>query len=224
MDNQQDEWRPAILRYRPHRRNNAASFTDRMHLNTYRSSDEANQGKALLTELLGPIQTGKESLAKSSDETPGENHLRRNAGIGGLPALGPADVQGGAGEVDLIPAEIHQFAHPEAVAVGRQDHSGVAVTVRVPLGGIRQAGHFGIGQILVDSQGQDQSEMGRRPYELFPSRRGGNIKLKPPPTSRPVAHEQQKRPSVCARCEALVLLSRIRSWQTLQSDEGPRHR
>ena len=61
MDNQQDEWRPAILRYRPHRRNNAASFTDRMHLNTYRSSDEANQGKALLNELLGPIQTGKES-------------------------------------------------------------------------------------------------------------------------------------------------------------------
>ena len=42
--------------------------------------------------------------------------------------LDPADVQGGRGEVDLVPAQVRQLARPEAVAVGHKDHR------RVPVG------------------------------------------------------------------------------------------
>jgi len=43
--------------------------------------------------------------------------------------LGPADVQGRSVEVDLIPAKVGEFGHAQAVAVGDEDHGGVAVTV-----------------------------------------------------------------------------------------------
>jgi hypothetical protein len=39
----------------------------------------------------------------------------------------------------------------------------------------------------------------------------------------PYGHRDATMILTAACCEALVLLSR-RSWQTLQSDEGPRHR
>ena len=54
--------------------------------------------------------------------------------------LGPADVQGRGVEVDLIPAKVGEFGHAQAVAVGDEDHGGVAVTAVATSG----ARYFGL--------------------------------------------------------------------------------
>jgi hypothetical protein len=51
----------------------------------------------------------------------------------GTALLDPADVQGGGGEVGLVPAQVRQLAGPEAVPVGHKDHGGVPVPQRLPL-------------------------------------------------------------------------------------------
>ena len=66
--------------------------------------------------------------------------------------LGPADVQGGRGEVHLIPAQVRQFARPEAMTVSHKDHRGVPVGPSVSLGGLEQAFDLGLRQILSGPQ------------------------------------------------------------------------
>ena len=68
-------------------------------------------------------------------------------------ALDPADVQRGAVEVDLIPAQVHQLAHPQAMAIGDQDHGGIAVAPAVALGGLDQLLDLGLGQVLAGPVG-----------------------------------------------------------------------
>ena len=58
--------------------------------------------------------------------------------------LDPADVQGRGVEVDLIPAKVGEFGHTQAVAVGDEDHGGVAMTVAVLAGGLDQALDLGL--------------------------------------------------------------------------------
>jgi hypothetical protein len=70
----------------------------------------------------------------------------------GAALLDPADVQGGRGEVDLIPAQVGQFAGPQAVAVGHKDHRGVTVAPSVSLGGPEQPLDFGLRQVLAPPQ------------------------------------------------------------------------
>ena len=49
--------------------------------------------------------------------------------MGGRRALlGPADVQDGVDEIDLIPTQVHKLGRPQAVAEGYQDHGGIPVT------------------------------------------------------------------------------------------------
>ena len=42
-------------------------------------------------------------------------------------------------EVDLLPAEIDQLAHPEPVTVRHEDHGGIAVAPAIVPGGLDQA-------------------------------------------------------------------------------------
>ena len=65
--------------------------------------------------------------------------------VAGVPA---ADVQGRGVEVDLNPAQIGKLADPQAVAVGDQDHGGIAMTAAVALGGVHHGFDLGLGQVL----------------------------------------------------------------------------
>ena len=58
--------------------------------------------------------------------------------MGGRRALlGPADVQDGVGEIDLIPAQVYKLGRPQAVAEGDKDHAGIPVHVcRMGLEGV----------------------------------------------------------------------------------------
>jgi hypothetical protein len=50
------------------------------------------------------------------------------------PALHPAHVQQRRVHVDLVPAQIAELGRAQPMAVGDQNHGGVAVTPPVPLG------------------------------------------------------------------------------------------
>ena len=69
--------------------------------------------------------------------------------MGGRRALlGPADVQDGVGEIDLIPTQVYKLGRPQAVAEGDKDHGGIPVTPAIGLGGIDQPIDLGAGQVL----------------------------------------------------------------------------
>jgi len=62
--------------------------------------------------------------------------------------LGPAYVQDGVGEIDLIPAQVYKLGRPQAVAEGDKDHGGIPVTPAIGLGGFNQPIDLGAGQVL----------------------------------------------------------------------------
>ena len=66
--------------------------------------------------------------------------------------LDPADVQGGGGELHLIPAQVHQFGDTQAVPESHENHHGVAVAPAVALGRFHQPLDLGLGQILAGPQ------------------------------------------------------------------------
>ena len=70
----------------------------------------------------------------------------------GAALLDPADVQGGRGEVDLVPAQVRQFARPQTMAVGHKDHRGVPVAPSVALGGLEQPLDLGLRQVFAGAQ------------------------------------------------------------------------
>ena len=45
--------------------------------------------------------------------------------------LGPADVQDGVGEIDLIPAQVYKLGRPQAVAEGDKDYGLIPVTAAI---------------------------------------------------------------------------------------------
>ena len=67
---------------------------------------------------------------------------------GGRALLGPADVQDGVAEIDLIPAQVDKLGRPQAVAEGDKDHGGIPVTPAIGLGGIDQPIDLGASQVL----------------------------------------------------------------------------
>ena len=76
-------------------------------------------------------------------------HFIADNGMGGRRALlGPADVQDGVGEIDLIPTQVYKLGRPQAVAEGDKDHGGIPVTPAIGLGGIDQPIDLGAGQVL----------------------------------------------------------------------------
>ena len=62
--------------------------------------------------------------------------------------LGPAYVQDGVGEIDLIPTQVYKPGRPQAVTEGDKDHGGIAVTPAIGLGGINQPVDLGAGPVL----------------------------------------------------------------------------
>jgi len=62
--------------------------------------------------------------------------------------LGPPDVQERVGEVDLVPAQVHQLTHSETMAIRDQDHGGVAVPPTAPAGHLEQLLDLGLGQVF----------------------------------------------------------------------------
>jgi len=57
-------------------------------------------------------------------------------------ALHPADVKPGLIQVDLIPAQVHNFGGTKSVPVGDQDHGGVPVAVAHLAAGFEHRIHF----------------------------------------------------------------------------------
>jgi hypothetical protein len=57
-------------------------------------------------------------------------------------------MQAPGGEVDVVPAQRHQFRGSKAVAVGNQDGSGVPMPRPVLLGGLDEPFHLSLGQIF----------------------------------------------------------------------------
>lgn len=70
----------------------------------------------------------------------------------GRALLDPAHVEGGSGKVHLIPAQVHQLGSPQAMAVGHQDHGGVAVAPAVALGGFHELFQLGFRQVLTGAE------------------------------------------------------------------------
>ena len=66
--------------------------------------------------------------------------------------LDPADMQGRSAESHLIPPQVHQFRHAQAVPVSHEYHRGVPVAPPIAVGGNEQAVHFGFGQVLAGAQ------------------------------------------------------------------------
>jgi hypothetical protein len=66
--------------------------------------------------------------------------------------LDPADVQRPGGEVDLVPAQVHQFGRPKAVPVGCKDHCRVAVAMAVSLDRCNQPLDFGFRQVFAGAE------------------------------------------------------------------------
>ena len=66
----------------------------------------------------------------------------------------PADVQVGRIEIDLVPAQVHEFGGTQAVAVGDEDHGGVAVTPPVFLAGIHEPLDLSLGEVFRASAGR----------------------------------------------------------------------
>ena len=66
--------------------------------------------------------------------------------------LDPADVQVGCSKIDLVPAQVHQFGHPQAVPVSHKDHGRVAVAIPVSPDCRQQALDLRFRQILAGAQ------------------------------------------------------------------------
>ena len=70
----------------------------------------------------------------------------------GRAAFDPADMEGGRGELDLLPLEVNKLSRPKAVPVGRQNHRRIALTPAVLAGGI-EALNLTFSEMFAGSQG-----------------------------------------------------------------------
>src|SRR5215472_10560457 len=86
---------------------------------------------------------------------------------GRLAILGAPDVHFGPDEVNGGPFEVNNLGSPKAVAVGNQDHCGVALAIAIAPGGLDQ---------LCDSAGVRCS---RFRYSLFGRRCGATARFLP---------------------------------------------
>jgi hypothetical protein len=82
-------------------------------------------------------------------ETTQCSHFAAGQGMSaGSAVLRPADVQDSLSEIDLIPSEIAQFGHTQAVPEGDQDHRGIPVPVAVFAYDLDEAFDLFLGQVL----------------------------------------------------------------------------
>ena len=63
--------------------------------------------------------------------------------------LHPVNVQAALGQLDLLPLQVADLRHPQAMAVGRQDHGRVAMPIAAVLSGaVHQALDLALGEIV----------------------------------------------------------------------------
>jgi hypothetical protein len=65
-------------------------------------------------------------------------------------------------ELDLIPAQVHEFGSPQAVPIGHEDHRAVAVTPAVSRSGFHQPLDLGLSKVFTGAQvaiGQPLSQL-----------------------------------------------------------------
>ena len=55
-------------------------------------------------------------------------------------------------ELDLIPAQVHEFGSHQAVPIGHEDHRAVAVTPAVSRSGFHQPLDLSLGEVLAGAQ------------------------------------------------------------------------
>ena len=55
-------------------------------------------------------------------------------------------------ELDLIPAQVHEFGSTQAVAVSHEDHRGVAVAIAVAVGNFHEPLDLSLGEVLARPQ------------------------------------------------------------------------
>ena len=84
----------------------------------------------------------------------------------GRTLLDPADVQGRGFKVHLIPPQIDQFGHPQAVPVGDKHHGGVPVVVAIALRRAHELLDLGRGQVHAGAQVAVAAALGRTCFDF----------------------------------------------------------
>ena len=67
-------------------------------------------------------------------------------------ALEHGSLRAAMGKVDRVPAKRDQFARPQAVPIGDQDHGGVTMAITIPRRGSDQALDFALGQVFARAE------------------------------------------------------------------------
>ena len=101
---------------------------------TLADEDELRLGRLALQSPQGPQLDA------------GQGMRRRRA------LLHAADMQARAGEVDLVPSQVHQLGRPQAVAEGDEDGGGVAVAMAVAASRLHQPLDLRLGQVFAGPQ------------------------------------------------------------------------
>ena len=70
----------------------------------------------------------------------------------GRTLLDPTDVQGGAGELHLGPAQVRQFRRPQAMPIGHKDHRCVPMAPTVSLGRCHQPLDLCLSKVLASAE------------------------------------------------------------------------
>jgi hypothetical protein len=65
--------------------------------------------------------------------------------------LGSADVQPASIKLDLMPFQVAYLRSPQAVAIGDQDHGGIAMAMPIALGGLNQLPNLTLGKVATSN-------------------------------------------------------------------------
>ena len=107
----------------------------------FKPSQLASLGDQLANRRCGqrPLSLGHEDVGRIrvvAVQTPQRTNLGASQGVGtGRSILGPGDIQQALLEVDLIPAQGHQFRRSQGVPEGDQDKCAVAMPMTAMLAG-----------------------------------------------------------------------------------------
>lgn len=93
----------------------------------------------------------------------------------GRATLGSAHMQPASIELDLMPFQVAHLRSPQAVAIGNEDHGGIAMPMPVALGSLDQLPNLTLGKVAtstlfftVSNQGLSEKERNQR-KENFPA-------------------------------------------------------
>jgi hypothetical protein len=95
-----------------------------------------------LTKTKGDAGLSRSSRRRERSSSPWIGWVPRGA------VLDPADVQGCAGEVNLVPTQVADLGSPQPVPVGEEDHRRVTMAVTVVPRGLEQGLDLAWGQVL----------------------------------------------------------------------------